>query len=57
MKNKTAKAAKCQWFLCCSRPAVTTRPHWIAGDVPVCERCAAIVDRNRKSAEERNETK
>ena len=46
-KNVTEPLAKCQWFLLCARPAVTTRKHWIAGDVPCCERCAARVDRER----------
>lgn len=37
----------CQWFLRCARPATTTRPHPILGDVPCCEQCAAFVDANR----------
>lgn len=31
---------KCRWFLLCQRDAVTTAPHPILGDVPICARCA-----------------
>ena len=30
----------CRWFLLCDNPAVTTEPHPVLGDVPICQRCA-----------------
>lgn len=36
MKTKT----KCEWFLLCDNPAVTTQSHPVLGDVPICQRCA-----------------
>lgn len=33
----------CQWFALCDNAAVTTEPHPILGDVPICARCAAKV--------------
>lgn len=39
-----AVPGECGWFALCERPATTTRPHPILGDVPTCDRCAARVD-------------
>lgn len=35
----------CEWFLLCKNEAVTTEPHPILGDVPICQRCADKVKR------------
>lgn len=35
----------CKWFLSCENAATRTRPHPILGDVPICERCNAKMDR------------
>lgn len=47
--RKRARAALkptlCQWFLLCLNPAVTTMPHPVLGDVPICQRCADKVAR------------
>lgn len=50
------RQAICQWFARCSRPATTTRPgpilqpapHW--GDIPVCTKCAALIDQTNPTA-------
>lgn len=39
----------CQWFLRCENEATTTRPHPILGNVLCCDRCAAIVDKQREN--------
>lgn len=38
VERKPANA--CRWFLQCDNPAVTTEPHVILGQVPICQRCA-----------------
>lgn len=35
----------CQWFALCVREAVTTRPHPVLGDVPICKECNDKMDR------------
>lgn len=35
-------AEPCRWFLNCVRPATTTVPHPVLGDVPCCAQCAAF---------------
>ncbi len=30
----------CEWWALCTNEAVTTEPHPILGDVPICQRCA-----------------
>lgn len=37
-------AGPCMWFALCDNDATTTRPHGVLGDVPICDRCAALVD-------------
>ena len=39
MTTTKPNAAKCRWFLGCTNPATTTRPHPILGAVPCCARC------------------
>lgn len=39
MFNNYLSPAKCGWFLKCVRPAVTTEPHPILGNVPICKEC------------------
>jgi len=34
------KQVKCQWFARCTRPAVTSVPHPVLGEVPCCQKCA-----------------
>jgi len=36
---KTAPGA-CQWFALCDNSAVTTEPHPVLGEVPICQHCA-----------------
>lgn len=38
----------CQWFALCTNEAVTTEPHPILGDVPICQRCKDKNERLRK---------
>ena len=38
-KEKKETAVECQWFLNCTREAVTTVEHPVLGHVPVCSRC------------------
>lgn len=33
----------CMWFAACQNLAVTTRPHPVLGDVPICGRCDAKI--------------
>ena len=35
----------CQWFALCVREAVTTRPHPVLGDVPICKECNDKIER------------
>ena len=35
----------CEWFALCVREAVTTRPHPVLGDVPICKECNDKMDR------------
>ncbi len=35
----------CQWFALCENPATTTREHSILGNVPICGRCNAKIER------------
>ena len=37
--------SKCQWFLKCTRPAVTTLEHPILGAVPICQECKDKIER------------
>ncbi len=37
--------ADCQWFALCENPATTTREHSILGNVPICDRCNAKIER------------
>lgn len=32
----------CHWFARCPNAAVTSVPHPVLGDVPVCQRCAVL---------------
>lgn len=34
------KRQRCEWFLLCDNPAVTTQSHPVLGNVPICQRCA-----------------
>lgn len=36
----------CQWFARCENLATHTQSHPILGEVPICDRCQGIVDRN-----------
>lgn len=36
---------QCRWFLNCTNRAEGTRPHPVLGEVPICARCAAKVER------------
>lgn len=40
MSAATEPVQTCEWFALCGNPAVTTEPHPILGDVPICQRCA-----------------
>lgn len=33
------KRQRCEWFLLCDNPAVTTLPHPVLVGVPICQRC------------------
>lgn len=35
----------CQWWALCYNAATKTRPHPILGDVPICDRCDAKLER------------
>lgn len=37
----------CQWFARCDRPATSTTPHPVLGDVPTCDECHAFAERMR----------
>ena len=50
-----SKSDVCRWFLKCDNPAVTTRPHPIIGDVPICQRCADKMTAIENATKERNE--
>lgn len=39
-KIKGKHSEPCMVFALCDRPATTTTPHSILGDVPACQRCA-----------------
>ena len=42
LRGPCSDAPICGWFLLCGRPAVTTVPHPVLGDVPCCDRCATF---------------
>lgn len=44
VEDGTLRPAPCMWFALCDKMAVTTEPHPILGNVPICERCAARID-------------
>jgi hypothetical protein len=37
----------CAWWAMCTNAATTTLPHPIIGEVPICDRCKAKVERIR----------
>ena len=38
-QKKMPKNQLCMWFALCKNKAVTTAPHSVLGDVPICKRC------------------
>jgi hypothetical protein len=51
-KNEyTAVPMKCQWFIRCMEPAITTIKHPILGNVPCCVRCIPFA---RRAGEQRH---
>jgi hypothetical protein len=45
MSEQLEPGQLCEWFALCDNLATTTRPHPILGDVPICERCDAQMER------------
>lgn len=43
------KGRTCGWFALCGNPAVAMVPHPALGEVPICGRCAAKVEKLRSS--------
>ncbi|AYR01207.1 hypothetical protein SEA_SCARLETT_40 [Mycobacterium phage Scarlett] len=40
-------AQVCEWFALCDHEATSTEAHPILGEVPICDRCKAKLDRLR----------
>jgi hypothetical protein len=47
MSTDTNQLGNCRWFAMCENAATGTMPHPVLGDVPICDRCRAVAEKNK----------
>lgn len=53
-KCPSDSAGRCQWWALCENPATGTMAHPVLGQVPICDRCRAKVQRIKAANQSRD---